>query len=314
MDELYNFLEAEADNIAAIWIAPSCGTASRARERRLPQLQKLGVEVPVPLRSENQPDQLDGLDGTNKVKVEKANMLYSAVEQITRTACRACIFTGIENPGNSHYWGTTPMENIIEEFGSKYVTFHNCCHGGCRDKLTAVWVKDDWLDYLEARCDKFHEHKSWKVTISKQKVHFPTAEEAAYPTVLCQRIVDCVKQKVVQFGATFSTTLGEQIDQSDADVAGRIALGALPRGAKIRPLVVAPTQQTDKIDSFLASLPKGSKITSRQLVTRGALRVVRDEAIPGCGSAECRVSAIRQTLPVVSSLTKPKSSEQCKPT
>ena len=34
-----------------------------ARERRLPQLQKLGVEVPVPLRSETQPDQLDGLGG-----------------------------------------------------------------------------------------------------------------------------------------------------------------------------------------------------------------------------------------------------------
>jgi len=286
VDELCNFLEAEAANIAAIWIAPSCGTASRARERRLPQLQQLGVEVPVPLRSETQPDQLDGLEGTNKVKVEKANLLYQAVEQITRTACKAGIFTGIENPGNSHYWGTTPMANIIAEFGSKYVNFHNCCHGGWRDKLTAVWVNDDWIDSLEARCDKSHEHKSWKVTISKQKVHFPTAEEAAYPSVLCQRIVDCVKHKVVQFGAIFSTTLSEQVEQPDADAAGRIALGALPRGAKIRPLVaefgnyvavVAPTQQTDKIDSFLASLPKGSKITSRQLLKRGAVRVVSGE-------------------------------------
>ena len=162
VDELCNFLEAEAANIAAIWIAPSCGTASRARERRLPQLQQLGVEVPVPLRSETQPDQLDGLDGTNKIKVEKANLLYNAVEQITRTACKAGIFTGIENPGNSHYWGTTPMANIIAEFGSKYVNFHNCCHGGWRDKLTAVWVNDDWIDSLEARCDKSHEHKSWE--------------------------------------------------------------------------------------------------------------------------------------------------------
>ena len=40
VDDLCQFLEAEADNIAAVWIAPSCGTASKARERRLPQLKK----------------------------------------------------------------------------------------------------------------------------------------------------------------------------------------------------------------------------------------------------------------------------------
>jgi len=73
VDELCAFLTAEAENIAAVWIAPSCGTASKARERRLPQLKKVGIEVPIPLRSLEQPDQLDGLEGTNKLKVEKAN-------------------------------------------------------------------------------------------------------------------------------------------------------------------------------------------------------------------------------------------------
>ena len=196
VDDLCQFLEAEADNIAAVWIAPSCGTASKARERRLPQLKKLGIAVPIPLRSHEQPDQIDGLANTDKVKVERANMLYSAVEQITRTTCRAKIFTGIENPANSHYWGTTPMQNIMEEFGRKFVTFHNCSHGGSRDKLTSIWVNDDWLDALEARCDNSHSHKSWKVTVTDTSVHFPTSEEAAYPQVLCQRIVECVKQRV----------------------------------------------------------------------------------------------------------------------
>ena len=106
VNDLCAFLEAEAENIAAVWIAPSCGTASKARERRLPQLVRLGIQVPIPLRSNEQPDQIDGLADTDKLKVEKANMLYNAVEQITRTTCRANIFTGIENPGNNHYWGT----------------------------------------------------------------------------------------------------------------------------------------------------------------------------------------------------------------
>ena len=76
------------------------------------------------------------------------------------------------------------MRNLIDKFGDKYVTFHNCCHGGSRDKLTSIWVNDDWLDGLEARCDGSHPHKSWKVTLSDSAVHFPTSEEAAYPHVL----------------------------------------------------------------------------------------------------------------------------------
>ena len=286
VDELCAFIKAEADNIAAIWIAPSCGTASKARERRLPQLQSLGIEVPVPLRSQDQPDQLDGLQHTNKLKVEKANLLYDAVEKITFTACSEQIFMGIENPGNSHYWNTTPMQNVIQRFGSKFVTFHNCCHGGSRDKLTSVWVNDNWLDSLEARCDNSHTHKSWRVTISKKLVHFPTSEEAAYPPVLCQRIVDCVKQKVLACGAVFANTLAEQIEQPDASVAGRISLGALPRGAKLRPLVaefghfaeaVSPAQMSNTVEDFLKTLPKGSKLVSRQLIKRGEIRVVQGQ-------------------------------------
>ena len=297
VDELCAFLTAEAENIAAVWIAPSCGTASKARERRLPQLKKVGIEVPIPHRSLEQPDQLDGLEGTNKLKVEKANMLYAAVEQIARTCCLAHIFTGLENPGNSHYWNTTPMRNIITEFGERFVTFHNCCHGGSRDKLTAVCVNDSWIDSLEARCDQTHQHRSWKVTISQGSVHFPTSEEAAYPQVLCQRIVECVKQQVLSFGAVVSTTLSEQVTHPDADAAGRIALGALPRGAKIKPLVaefghhvqaIAPAQQAKSIDSFLDGLPKGSKVTSRQLVRRGDLRVVHEQCtfLAGADAAE----------------------------
>ena len=282
VDELCKFLEEEADNVAAVWIAPSCGTASRARERKLPQLRRFGIAEPIPLRSQSQPDQIDGLDGTNKLKVEKANMLYDAVEQIAQTACRAQIFTAIENPGNSHYWVTAPMQNLVREFGDKFVSFHNCCHGGERDKLTSVWVLTDWLDSLNARCDGSHPHKSWKVTVSGNTVSFPTADEAAYPFVLCERIIDCIKHKVLSYGAIQSNNLEQQLQQPDADAAGRIALGSLPRGAKVKPLVaefgsftaaVAPVQQSLCVEEFLKQQPKGSKITSRQLLTRGEIRV-----------------------------------------
>lgn len=108
LERLVQFLEESADSILGIWIAPSCGTCSRAREKRLVSLEKAGVKTPIPLRSLEQPDQLDGLSGLDKIKVEKANMLYDAVYVIASLACSLGIFVGIENPTNSHYWNTTP--------------------------------------------------------------------------------------------------------------------------------------------------------------------------------------------------------------
>ena len=100
-----------------------------------------------------------------------------------------------------------------------------------------MWVNKDCINALEARCDGTHEHKSWKVTVSSKTVHFPTSEEAAYPFVLCQRIVECVKSKVISLGAISASTLDQQLEQPDAHEAGRIALGALPRGIKVKPFL-----------------------------------------------------------------------------
>ena len=47
---------------------PPCGTASKARERPLKHLEQLGLKVPKPLRSRDQPDQLDGLEVLTKSK------------------------------------------------------------------------------------------------------------------------------------------------------------------------------------------------------------------------------------------------------
>ena len=111
---------------------------------------------------------------------------------------------------------------------------------------------------------------------------FPTADEAAYPFVLCERIIDCIKHKVLAYGAVQSNNLEQQLQQPDADAAGRIALGSLPRGAKVKPLVaefgsftaaIAPLQQSQCVEEFLRQQPKGSKVTSRQLLTRGKIRV-----------------------------------------
>ena len=274
---LLDFIEAESDKIAMVWMAPSCGTASRARERRQPRLEAQGVKVPIPLRSLHQPDQIDGLSGTDKIKTERANILYKAIYDIALLCHSKDIFTAIENPFNSHFWSTTPMQELNQEVPNhKFVSFHNCCHGGDRDKLTSLWVNKDWVDSLEGRCDKQHTHKSWAPTKTKTGVNFPTSEEAAYPHVLCARIISLIAGKVERMGARQRSTLQEQMNIETDTKTDRIVLGCLPRGNKVKPLVAeygnyilafCNPQNDAFVVQLMATLPKGAKIVSRRILS-----------------------------------------------
>ena len=79
---LLQLIRSEAGRIALIFISPPCGTASKARERHIAHHLLAGKKQPVPLRSQDKPDQKDGLSGLDKVKTEMANQLYDAVTQI----------------------------------------------------------------------------------------------------------------------------------------------------------------------------------------------------------------------------------------
>ena len=276
VESLMVFIEENRDDICMVWMAPPCGTASKARERPLKRLEKLGMKIPKPLRSTAQPDQLDGLKGLDKIKTEAANILYEAVATIATRCYELSIFVVIENPGNSHFWSTSPLKRVQDSCEGHFVSFHNCCHGGDRDKLTSLWVTEHWLDDLESRCDKQHSHKAWTPVQEGKHVRFPTSEEAAYPFVLCSRIVSKLANVLVKLGAKITETLEEQLqDKLDAQT-DRLILGALPRGRKIKPLVaeygtykfaVLDPQRPSDSEALLATLPKGAKITSRRIIT-----------------------------------------------
>ena len=170
------------------------------------------------------------------------------------------------------------MQRLCDEQPHHFVTFDKCAHGGERPKATSLWVNDDWLDELAIRCDGGHPHKPWTTTTKGGKIRFATAEEAAYPFLLCERIVNCVRNQALLRGAHAPSSLTEQLEGPTKDRLNRIVLGALPRGHKVKPLVAeygqyitvyANPQNQLPLDSFLATLPKGAKIVSRRLVTRG---------------------------------------------
>ena len=73
---LLNFIESEKDNIMLVHLAPPCGTASAARNRRHKRLEEAGFDLPVPLRSKEFPMGLPTLRGLDLTKVSLANDLY----------------------------------------------------------------------------------------------------------------------------------------------------------------------------------------------------------------------------------------------
>jgi hypothetical protein len=72
--------------------------------------------------------------------------------------------------------------------------------------------------------------------------------------------------------------MAEQAEGPTSDSLSRVVLGALPRGHKVRPLVAefghyitvyADPQQPALTEKIVAQQPKGAKIVSRCIVTRG---------------------------------------------
>ena len=285
---LLRFIELNADRIALIHLAPPCGTASRARGKRLHFLKALNIKEPRPLRDDTFPDGFPWLQGSDKIRTEIANLLYEHTVLIAQTAIRLQIAVTIENPANSLMWKTSPFVQLFEQFPElKHVLFHNCAHGGVRDKLTSFATNVSWFDSLALLCDKQHTHAPWTPTVVAGKVHYPTHTEAAYPEILCQRIVSIVLDKVLELGAIETETLEKHV-KADGKSLNRVVLGAMPCGRHVKPLVsefgeyinvILPCQWDLQLQKFFARLPKGSIVQSRHLTTWGQVRDALDKQV-----------------------------------
>lgn len=186
--------------LMAIHMGLPCGTASRARERPIPQeLRERGVPNPPQLRSAEHPLGLPGLSTLNQKKVDSANSLYSLAVDILVATLPRDIVVSIENPWNSWMWSA-----LIEIARRKstlacklynqlvFVHFHACCHGSSRRKNTGWLSSKSVFAPLQAQCQNDHDHAPWGVNWKDGKWTFDTASEAAYPTLLAQRAAACL--------------------------------------------------------------------------------------------------------------------------
>ena len=75
VNSLLRFIKARAKQIALVHMAPPCGTASRARGKRLRFLKALNIKEPKPLRDDHHPDGYPWLKGTDKLRTEAAKFV-----------------------------------------------------------------------------------------------------------------------------------------------------------------------------------------------------------------------------------------------
>ena len=216
------------------------------------------------MRSPTEPQGLSTLAGVDLVRVQQANALYQAVGVIARH----CIALG--NPLNSLAWLCDGMDDLFRLGVGAECVFDHCSHGGSRDKATLWWCSDDTFMPLAIRCTKDHAHEPRQPVFRDGRWHYPTAEEAAYPWLLCQRIAALLLNASV--GMTNCCPLVRPPEQ--------IALERQPGYA--RPLVSAfrghdawavPLNDNAAIAAVLASYPKGSKVLKRNLLPWGLVRV-----------------------------------------
>ena len=275
---LCDFIRENASSLVLIHFAPPCGTCSAARKRKLPvevrqALQRSGMPEPVPLRSTAFPMGLPDLKGLDKYKVEQANTLYRATKQLALLALSLNIRISIENPTNSLFslfWLTDPILELFQQFPGHFNVFHSCMMGGDRDKQTTWWCNGDFFETFNLLCSKDHEHKPWTPAVSGTGVHYPTSDEAEYPAILCDRVVSLVIQDLLQRGIKPVHTFEEQVERRRTTAVNSVAMGLLPRGQKLRPLVnefasyqqyvLQPYQDTAII---FGNLPKGARIVIR---------------------------------------------------
>ena len=270
---LLDIITLEARN----YLAPPCGTSSAARCRPIPRAAQSGQPVPQPLRSPTEPQGLSTLAGVDLLRVQQANTLYRAVGAVVRHCIDLGVRVSVENPLNSLAWLCDGMDDLFRMSVGSECIFDHCSHGGSRDKATLWWCSDDTFMPLAIRCTKDHPHEPWQPIFRDGRWHYPTAQEAAYPWLLCQRIAALLLD--ASAGMTNCSPLVRPPEQ--------IALERQPRYAK--PLVSAfrghdawavPLNDDSAIAAVLASYPKGSKVLKRKLLPWGLVRVCMPTKFP----------------------------------
>ena len=181
----------ESPQLVAIHLGLPCGTASRARERKIPDsLRRQGVPEPPPLRSPRYPLGLPGLSSVNAAKVAAANALLRFCLQVILF----CVIRSIVELLRIGF-----SRKFADAYNSlQMLQFHSCCFGSKRKKLTGWLASPGVFDELSRFCQGDHEHEPFGVhqvlgqwrfdTRQPTQLSWPKLWLPVYPSLLPTRV------------------------------------------------------------------------------------------------------------------------------
>ena len=177
----------ENEYVIGLFIAPPCGSASRARSIPLKRKSPGDPPPPRPLRSDEFPNGLPFLQFTDRIKVSKANKLYHLTAKLVRWANEVGCIVCIENPQFSFFWQTTFIQSILHLL--QFTVFQSCQYGSHRPKRTMLAFNAREFHVINKMCGGVgpgHKHAKWGIDHGTNK--FATAMETAYPMMLAKVI------------------------------------------------------------------------------------------------------------------------------
>lgn len=241
--------------IKGVFLAPPCGTASAAREIRIP-----GMNPPQPLRTLEEPDGISTLNGLDLVRVSAANMLYSFCAEVLELCCLLGKLFMLENPRNSLFWVTTVWSesNAAEQL---YYQEHQACgYGSKRPKWTRLAANFPEVHTVDATCPGDHKHESWGIIQHGAKRVFATSLEVHYPQGLCKAIVHAFVLQLLQKGLTFQSNPSLQHSARAATMEQTPTLKLPPLVPSFKSKIVAFFEETTLVWPLTASITAAYKL------------------------------------------------------
>ena len=223
------------EHVVGLFIAPPCGSASRARS--IP-LKRKSPGDPRPLRSDKHPNGLPNLLFVDRIKVSKANKLYHLTARLVQWATeQGCLFC-VENPQFSYFWQTTFIQSIIHLM--QFTTFQSCMYGSMRPKRTMLGHNAVEFNIINRMCvgeSPEHKHEKWGIHAPSQR--FATALETAYPTILARTIAAQFAVALQNRGISLSPDALHSVGELHTSnlSALRAQAGVQPKASKLPPLI-----------------------------------------------------------------------------
>lgn len=151
---------------------------------------------------------LPNLRSVDQLKVDLANKLYQCAIHLLQVCMVLGCLVSIENPARSWSWAllamfvkATHQPDFISWFANLESFFLTRVHMAVSETnepscLQHMACLQSWRPAVL----KNHVHASWQPFRTEQGIAFPPAAEAEYPSLLCDRMANCVLQMAKKLG------------------------------------------------------------------------------------------------------------------